>query len=438
MFVGKKTALRAVMAAVLVVSACSKNKDIPTGTRISVLDQTPSYVGRNKDAKISVNVPAALDSDRWLQTGANAQHSLANLKVGTDFKRQWKADFGKGGSKREFLVSQPLVSGKAVYTIDANAVVRAFKIEDGETLWAVDLESQNKYEDATALKGIGIACDGTYIYAVTGYGSVFALQAKDGKIIWQKDLETPLRIAPVLAAGKVFVQSADNKFWALDQKNGEILWDYDIAMESTTMVGGAPAAYSPSLDMAVTGFSNGEIQAFNASIGAPLWSDSLVSNRQAYSSTFLHTIKAAPVIEGETVYALGSSDVLTAIDLRTGERRWEKTIGGTQAPLSVGNVLYVVDNQNRLSAVAKNNGDILWREPIEVEGKPTKAIAFSPLMLNGQLIVALSDGNLLSYDPLTGKLQKTVDLGEKFNAAPIVAQGYVFFITSNAKLIAYK
>lgn len=423
---------------VVALGACSKDKDIPSGTRISVLDQVPPFSVSAKNSAGRINVPSASSYEYWRQSGGNAQHSLTNLKIGSDFKRQWKADFGKGGSKREFLISQPLVNGRFVYTIDANALVRAFKIEDGETVWGVDLESENKYEDSTALKGIGIACDGTYIYAVAGYGSVFALQAKDGKIVWHRNLETPLRIAPTLAAGKVFVQSIDNKFWALDVKSGEVLWDYDIAMENTTMVGGAPAAYSQALDMVITGFSNGEIQAFNASLGTPLWSDSLVSNRQAYSSTFLHTIKAAPIVEGETLYSLGSSDVLTAIDLRTGERRWEKTIGGTQTPLSVGNTLYVVDNQNRLMALAKGNGDVLWSEKIELDGKPVTATPFSPIMLNGRLIVALSDGHVLSYDPLSGKLVKSVDLGEKFNASPIVAQGYVFFVTSNAKLVAYK
>ena len=204
------------------------------------------------------------------------------------------------------------------------------------------------------------------------------------------------------------------------------------------MVGGAPAAYSPELDIVVTGFSNGEIQAFNATLGSPLWSDVLISNRQAYSSTFLDTIKSAPVIEGENVYAVGNANVLVAIDLRSGSRKWEKEIGSVNTPLLIGNTLYVVSNTNDLLAINKENGDVLWATPIDLGKKSAETTIFNPLMLDGRLVVALSNGTVLLYMPQTGKLLNSVDLGENLNSAPIVANEYVFFVTADADIIAYK
>ena len=420
------------------LSACSGDKVLPKGTRISVLEQVASIKPDVANGAGKIQIAGETGNTSWLQTDMNAQHIMPNAKVGSGFVRQWKTDFGKGSSKREFLISKPLIKDQVVYTLDADAELRAFSIKDGEKLWGVELMASNRRVSDTAIKGAGLAADGNEIYVTTGFGVVVAVSAKDGTKLWEQDIHAPLRIAPTVAGGKVFVQSVDNKFFALDKSTGEILWDYDIALEETTMVGGAVAAYSPKADVVVTGFSNGEIQAFNAAYGSPLWSDFLVTNRQAYSSTFLHTIKAAPVIDGQTVYVFGSGDVLVALDLYGGTRKWEKEIGGQQTPFVSGNTLFVVSNNNELIALDKENGDVLWSKAIELRGKASEVFAYAPVILNSQVVVALSNGIVHIFNPKTGDLVNSVDLDEKINSAPIAADGYVIFTTANAKLLAYQ
>jgi len=280
----------------LTVGACSSDKDIPQGKRISVLEQAASVKPDVANGAELVKISGAQANASWWQNDYNAQHIIPHVNTGTDFKRQWSSSFGKGRSKREILLAKPLINADTVYTLDAEGVLSSYNIKDGENIWRMELVSENSNISDTALKGAGLATDGKNIYVTTGFGSVVAVKAKDGSKVWENSLKTPFRIAPVIAADKVFVQSADNRFFALDVKSGEILWDYDIAMENTTVVGGASAAYCPDLDVVISGFSGGEIQAFNASLGTPLWSDDAVSNRQAYSSTFLHSIKASPVV----------------------------------------------------------------------------------------------------------------------------------------------
>ncbi|MBO6289125.1 MAG: PQQ-binding-like beta-propeller repeat protein [Alphaproteobacteria bacterium] len=416
---------------------CS-NKVLPQGTRVSVLDQEASVKAEVADGASQIQLPTPTAIAGWRQTDVNAQHVIPNAQMGAKFARAWKADFGKGSSKHEFLISQPLINGNVAYTLDAEGLMRAFNLNDGETLWGTELEAKQKYVDDTAIKGVGMAMEGGVIYATTGFGVIYAVNAEDGKILWQKDMHTLLRIAPVIAAGKLLIQSVDNKFYALNIKNGEKLWEYDIAMENTTMVGGSTPAYSPSLDVVVTGFSNGELQAFNGTIGTPLWSDTLISQRQAYSSTYLHTIKAAPVVEGGKVYALGRSNVMAAIDMRTGTRIWEKAIGGINTPLLAGNTLYVVTGKQELVALNKENGRILWAKNIDFGEKEESDRIFAPVMIDSRLVVALSNGDVLFYNPKTGDLTDRLDTDEELNAAPVAANGYVLFVTANAKLLAYK
>lgn len=426
------------LALAMTVGACSSDKDIPQGKRISVLEQAASVRPDVANGAELVKISVAETNAKWWQNDNNAQHIIPHVNTGAKFEKQWSSSFGKGRSKREILLAKPLISAGVVYALDAEGMLSAYNIKDGENIWRMELLPENSNISDTALKGAGLAMDGDVIYVTTGFGAVVAVKAKDGTKVWENSLKTPFRIAPVIAAGKVFVQSADNRFFALDAKNGEILWDYDTAMENTTVVGGASAAYCSALDVIVGGFSGGEIQAFNASLGTPLWTDNAVSNRQAYSSTFLHSIKASPIIEGEKVYVLGNADVLEALDIRSGNRLWEKEIGGINTPLLSGNTLFVVSNSNDLLAVNKSNGDILWSTSIELGGKASEVTPFSPILMNNQLIVALSNGRVNIYDPKNGNKISVTDLDEDLNSAPVVAEGYVVFVTANAKLIAYK
>ncbi|MBQ8481073.1 MAG: PQQ-binding-like beta-propeller repeat protein [Alphaproteobacteria bacterium] len=422
----------------LMVGACSSDKDIPQGKRISVLEQAASIKPDVANGADLVKISEAKVSSEWWQNDNNAQHIIPHAKMKANFEKQWSSGFGKGRSKREMLLAKPLINGGKIYALDAEGVLSAYNINDGENIWRMELIAENSNISDTALKGAGLATDGKNIYITTGFGSVVAVKAKDGAKVWENSLKTPFRIAPVIAKDKVFVQSADNKFFALDIKSGEILWDYDIAMESTTVVGGASAAYCPLLDVVISGFSGGEIQAFNASLGTPLWTDNAVSNRQAYSSTFLHSVKASPVVEGETVYVLGNADVLAALDVRSGNRLWEKEIGGISTPLLSGNTLFVVSNDNDLLAINKTNGDILWSTSIELGGKASEVTPFSPILIDNQLFLTLSNGRILVYNPQNGSKINMIDLDVDLNSAPVIAEGYVVFTTAKAKLLVYK
>ncbi len=436
----KKEALGLFCCAVALIGAagCSSKKVIPQGERISVLAPVATAKPDVSNGKTQIKIPALQSDSAWSQTDFDATHVIPNLKVSPKFEKQWSASFGEGASKREILMSTPLAINGTIYTLDVNGLLSAFNLKNGESLWYTELKPQNKYAKDNALNGIGIAYDSGVIFATTGYGDVFAVNAKKGDVIWTKSLNYPLRIAPMVAQGKVFVQSVDNKFFALDEKDGEILWKYDIMLENTTLVGGSVPAYCKDLDMVIAGFSSGELQTFNASIGSPLWSDILISNRQAYSSTFLNTIKASPIVEGKTIYAFSNGNILTALDANTGFRNWEKELGGKTTPLLAGNTLYVVTNDRDLLAIDKSNGNILWAKALDFGEKPNDVVASAPIMLSNRLIVALSNGMVYTFNPQTGEKMSEIDLGYELNSSPIAADEYIIFVTANAKLLVYK
>ena len=224
----KNIKLLASAAAVLVVCACSSDKVLPKGERLSVLDPVAAIKPDVASAAGKIIIPAATANSDWQQEGYNAQHVQNNFKVGTAFQKQWSSSFGKGSSKREFLISKPLAAKNKIYTMDAAGRLSAFDLKSGELVWKLQLHSKNDNVDDTALKGAGIAVNNGVVYATTGYGAIYAVNAQKGEILWNKSLQTPLRIAPMAANGNVYVQSVDNKFYALNAKNGDKQWKYDI------------------------------------------------------------------------------------------------------------------------------------------------------------------------------------------------------------------
>ncbi len=434
----------AACAIVLLVSGCGlfgkKPLDID-GERIDVIREDTSLAPDYAPGEAKIKLPAPYVNNKWTQNGDNSMHLIGHLEAKTKLKKLWSKSFGKGSSKRDYLIASPIAAYGAVFAVDAEGIVTARRLDNGKQIWKKRLKSRNKAERGIALKGAGLAEFNKKIYATTGFGSVFCLNMTDGKEIWRQDLDMPIRIAPSINAGRILVQSFDNTLTALDADNGSILWKNQTESEATTLVGGATPAYSPENDVVIAAFSNGELQAYKASTGTPLWTDLLISHKRTNSLAQISAIKANPVIDGGKVFAIGYNSVLTAIDLRTGSRIWERETGGTNQPWVAGNYLYVLTNDFDLLALDKNDGKIIWNTAIP-KGDDSDAkngvFGSGPVLVSDRLLVATSNGYIFSVSPYTGEILGYVSADEGIELAPIVVDGMAIFTTNDAELIAYK
>lgn len=300
------------------------------GERINVIKETADLAPDYAPGEVKIKLPAPYTNNQWSQSGGNAMHLMGHLEADSKLKEIWDSNFGEGSSKRDFLIASPIIAYKVVFAIDADGIVSAYRLDDGRKIWKKRLKALNKDDNSVAMKGAGLAKFNKKIYATTGFGGVFCLDMTTGKELWRKDYEAPIRIAPTVGANRVFVQTFDNTLIALNAESGEEIWKITNDFENTTLVGGASPAYNPDLDVVIAAFSNGELRAFKASTGTPLWVDLLVSKKRTNSLSNITAIKANPVIDGDRVYAVGYNSILAAIDLRTahgyGKKNWAATI----------------------------------------------------------------------------------------------------------------
>lgn len=438
MLVSKKSAI---IAACILLASCGKEKLNIEGQRLSILEERGVVAPDYSKGDINIVLPTPVQNKNWSQEGGNSKHQSGHLASADSLEKYWNKSFGKGNSKRDFLIATPVIAEKTVFTIDANAVVSAFSQENGDKKWQRKLKPQIRSDKEIAIKGAGLAYDKGSIYAVTGFSGVFAINAEDGKVNWSYFAKTPIRIAPTVGGGKVFIQTIDNTLIALNGKTGAEIWRYVAPSEDTTMVGGAASAYSAELDLLIAGFNNGELQAFKASTGSPLWSDFLVSSRRNNSLADINSIHANPVIVDNIVYAIGNNNVLVAIDVVSGQRSWEREIGSNNQPWIAGKYMFLLTKNAELLALDTQSGKIVWKTPISAGETVSEKVGVTyagPVLVNNRLLVSTSNGYIFYVSPYTGEIMGFVETGEGSGLSPVVANGQVIITTNDADIIAYQ
>lgn len=441
MLISKKIILSLLCFSSAACGMLSSDKIVLDGERIAVLDGDTILQPDFLQDQVTITLPQTQSNIAWAQNGGNAIHYIGHPNSADMITEVWSTNFGSGGSQRDFLIASPIVKHKVAFTIDADAVVRAFRMDNGQNIWESKLKPFNKNDSGITLKGAGLAANNKIIYATTGFGGVAALDMMSGKKLWIYNAGLPIRIAPTVSDKYVFIQTIDNTLTALNAQTGTELWKYRSTKEATTLVGGANPAFDEQNDVVVAAFSSGELRAIKASTGTPLWSVLLVSRKRVNSLASINTIKANPVIDDNVVYAVGNNNVLMAIDLRTGIPIWEREVSSVNQPWLVGNYLYVLSNEADLAAFDKKTGKIIWATRIPLgEDVSSKSGVFlsGPVLTGYRLIVTSSNGKAFAVSPFSGKILGYIELNDGIVVSPVVAYDTVLFTTNDARLIAYK
>jgi outer membrane protein assembly factor BamB len=190
----------------------------------------------------------------------------------------------------------------------------------------------------------------------------------------------------------------------------------------------------------VAAFSNGQLQAYKASTGTPLWSEWLVSGSATESLSDITAVKANPIIDSEAVYAVGYNTPLVAIETRTGVKLWQKDIAASSQPWIAGKFIFVLTTDGDLVALDKTNGKIIWTAIIPYNSDEDKLGIFTsgPLLANDALLVASSNGKLFSVSPYNGRIMGVADIEEGVETTPILVNETLILTTNDAEMTAYK
>lgn len=436
----------AATAAVFLVSACGvlggsggdDKKTTPTlGKRTNILTGESGAAVDPALAGISVILPSQVVNTEWAQSGGNAAKSVGHLSLGASPTRAWTAQI-TGTSKRARLAASPVVSGGRLYVVDTEAEVHSFDAASGARVWSMRIEVDG--DGKSSRFGGGVAAQGNMVYATNGVGDVVALNAADGSQLWKVRPAGPLRGAPSLSNGNVYVMTQDNQIYALSQSDGSVQWNEAGTVGLAGIFGvAAPAAGQGTV---IAGYSSGELTAYRYENGRNLWNDALARTSISTSVATLSDIDADPVIDRGRVFALGQGGRMAAYELVTGQRIWELNVAGISTPYVAGEWVFVLTDDAKLLCIARSTGKVRWISQLaafrNIEKKKNPINWTGPILAGNRLIVASTEGDVVAISPGEGSSSNLFELKGGVSLPPIVANNTLYILDDSGRISAFR
>jgi len=407
------------------------------GKRVAVLTHSRSLIPDKELTGRRIVLPAPTPNTAWPQAGGYANHAMHHIQIKDSLQRAWSSDIGDGADDEDRLNATPVVAAGMVFAMDTASQVSAFDAATGKRLWAQELEPE---DDDDGHIGGGLAYDDGRVFVTTGFAEVIALEAKTGKVLWRENVVAPMRAAPTVRGGRVFVVTLNNQLFALNSKTGKTIWRHRGLPEVASVLGGA----SPAVDrgVVVVAYTSGELIALKVENGRVLWQDALVTASRTDVISSLSGIRGRPVIDRDRVIAISNAGILVAIELRTGRRIWDRQVVGIESPWVAGNYIFLLTTDSEIVAISRADGRIHWVRGLprfeDPEDLEDPIIWTGPILASDRLIVAGSNEEALAISPYNGRILGVVGMPDAVTVAPVVADGSVYFLADDAKLIAYR
>lgn len=416
-----------------------KDQPIAEGNRqpiLAVSDPTRGVV----NGRATIGAPMALTA--WSQPGGTAANDPGNVAGALQGVHYWSVKGGKSGfgnsmmglstSKGRGISARPVAADGVVYVYDAWGTVSGYKVANSGATWHVSAYPPSARDQVS---GGGLAVAGGRVYAATGYGELIAIDVQSSSLLWRMKLDAPARSAPAVGGGKVIVTAQSGAVQAFDAVTGAAAWRASTDTSGAALLGAASPAISG--DTVVVTGSSGEVQALDLATGTVKWQASITGNSSISAITGIRDASASPVIHGDTVYATGIGGSLVAIDMKTGDVRWQQSIGSAETPIVSGGAIFLVDLENRVIAVDTKTGKVIWSQTLPaLPSSKSKGSWAGPVMAGGKLWAASNDGRIASVDAVTGALEVTTNIGFSGAIAPVLNSGKMIVLASDGTLIA--
>ncbi len=239
--------------------------------------------------------------------------------------------------------------------------------------------------------------------------------------VWTFHARALLEFPPAVAGGRIYLPVFDGRFYALDARNGRVLWKRRLLR----CVWDTPALARGLLVLTSinrlgscnrrTETLGGDLTAFRARDGRVRWNVPLAPT------------ESSPLVLDGVVYVGDWDGWLSAYELSSGRLRWRQRIGGAIK----GSVAYADD---RLYVGAYDGhvycfdlgGHELWRSSAQPSLSGALGNFYStPSVAYGRVYIGSTGGKVYSFGALSGKLRWSYSTGAYVYSSPAVWKGLV-------------
>ena len=429
---------RLVILMALALSACGESEVMLEGERLDVDGKPVETTVQNRSAPVSL--PRASANADWTHAGGNVRHQMSNLAVDGELTLAWSADIGEGNSRRFRITADPVVSGGRVFVMDSLSRVSALTTS-GAPVWSASLTPPGD-RPGDAGSG-GLAVSGDTLFVTSGYGTLTALDAATGGVRWSHDFDAGVTGAPTVSGGVVYAVTSNAVGWAIDARDGRILWQAFGAVASQGIAGSGP---SPAVagSLVVFPFLSGQMVAAEMGEGNQTWAASVAGRRLGRGFSRVTELTGGPVVVGDTIFAASQAGRAGAFDATTGQNIWRADEGTSGQIWAAGGALFFVTDENRLVRLDTATGETVWAQNLpfftrsKIRRRKSTFVHYGPVIANGQLLLVSDDGMLRRFDPVSGALTGEQPLPDGAARNPVIAGRTMYLVTENGRLHAFR
>ncbi|MFA6440181.1 MAG: PQQ-binding-like beta-propeller repeat protein, partial [Bacteriovoracaceae bacterium] len=263
-------------------------------------------------------------------------------------------------------------------------------------------------------------------------GYVYCLSSA-GKERWKFRVDSPVSSSPSIENGIVYYTSRLNTVYAVQLKNGTLLWKKRLGIPLPYEWGfdyyiGSPAVENGTM---YVGSADGHLYALNSNNGTERWKFKVPS-----------LIRSTPALDDRNVYFGDCSGNVFALDKANGNIHWSyATIGDTlvneqfgfdrkaliSSPTIYGNSLFIGSRDGFLYALDKTSGLLLWKYDYQFSW-----VISTVAVKNGILITGTSDSRFVhALDVKDGKERWRFMTQATVWASPAITGNDITIIPSN-------
>ncbi|WP_120511489.1 outer membrane protein assembly factor BamB [Photobacterium salinisoli] len=317
----------------------------------------------------------------------------------------------------------PVTGYGKLFVASREGKVEALDPATGKSVWEHEIAGGG---NAKLSGGLTVAYNKVFIGSENA--EVIALDAETGEEAWRVDIDGEVLAKPLADEGLLLVNTSRGILQALDAETGASKWQISSEVPSLTLRGdSSPVSISGGV---FWGQANGRLAGAFIRNGQLLWQQPIGQPQGATEIDRLVDVDAAPVIEGDRLYAAGYNGNLVSIDLRSGQQVWKRNYSSATDFVIDSGLLFLVTAEDHLVAVDIRSGTELWQNT-----ELAYRILSAPSVINGKLVLGDSLGYLHWLDTRTGEFlaQQQTD-GSGIAIPPLALSDGYLVVTREGKL----
>jgi outer membrane protein assembly factor BamB len=249
--------------------------------------------------------------------------------------------------------------------------------------------------------------------------------------VWTFHAGSLLEFPPVIGYGRIYIVNNEGMVYALDERSGKLDWKYKSGRCSAA----SPAIGRHLVFVALlneppcnaSNGANGKTIALDAKTGQVRWQRTIGPS------------ETSPLLADDLVVVGDWSHNVYAFAATTGALRWSYKVGGEikGAIALAGGRVYFGSYDTHVYGLDVRTGKQIWRASSQPRLGRTGTFYANPAVAYGRVYIGATDGKMYSFGAGSGKLRWSNGTGDFIYASPAIWRGYVLVGSYDGNFYAF-